>query len=181
MADYNISPEDVFTFCVWAKSDVTQTSGNYDIIFRWTDSGSGGDIGIYYSGIGANQLWCFGENSAGTARFSQTPTTTLSSGTWYFYIMEVNNVTGRAKLWIDDSNVFDVAMSGTDVEMNNNMNFVLGDRAFGGSEGFDGTIDEMRIYTRQLSDEERTALYNGYDSPTKGCSVGGNNAGFFFV
>ncbi|MEW5805648.1 MAG: LamG-like jellyroll fold domain-containing protein [Patescibacteria group bacterium] len=85
-----------------------------------------------------------------------------SYGAWHHLVLSVNDST-TAKLYLDGSLVSQKDISGfTQYWGNGNeiLSFLGRDYCSGGDCWLDGMLDEVRIYTRSLSDEEVKAIYN---------------------
>jgi len=80
----------------------------------------------------------------------------LSTGTWYFVLMWYDAVGNTAYISVNNGGAY--SQGGVAGIPDSNGNFQIG----GGSAGewFDGVLDEVFIYKRVLTDDERSWLYN---------------------
>lgn len=82
-------------------------------------------------------------------------------GTWYFLVAWHDSVADTLNLQVDNGTPNAHTTSGT-VPQTSNASFEIGARAFSGFEDFfDGLIDQVGVWKRVLTSDERTALYNG--------------------
>ena len=145
-----------WTFAMWINID---TPANNNLLASiW--SGSGGDRGyrmVTKSTSGTNceiRFQATQEGSAGTIQTAGNTSgeqITLAAGTWHYYIAQHRNGTDirmrvNNSAWIDTAFTGGVSASNTD--------WYLG-------QTFDGLIDEAAFWSKAITDEECSWLYNG--------------------
>lgn len=95
----------------------------------------------------------FGDNTArDTVKYYHTP----NLGEWYHVAATFDN--GLAKIYINGAKQAEKTSAVTSMDTNDYSAIIGG--YLGSSHSFDGTIDEVRIYNRALSDSEILADYN---------------------
>lgn len=106
----------------------------------------------------------------GTAHFSGLgSTTTLTTNTWYHVVAIVNDTLGTSELFIngvseDTGSKSTVGGSEEDVTL-------IGNGGSPPTYGFGGTIDEVGIWSRALTSDEISDLYNSGDGLSYGSSA----------
>lgn len=138
-----------FSLSTWVK--VPTTLAGYEAVI--------GKYAVTPSG------WDFGIGSNGKARMSLRGTSTLdvSSGAgpdlrdnqWH-YVVTVNTPTS-IETYVDG--ILQNTMTGTWIATTNTDSLYIGNRDSNGTTTFSGTIDEVRLYNRALTQEEITKLY----------------------
>lgn len=93
-----------------------------------------------------------------------TPTTTLSTSTWYHFVYTwkgASSAGSRGKVYINGTNV--TSSDGTPSTMlAGTADFIIGNRTGLPAGGyFDGIVDEVGIWNRELTAGEASQLYNG--------------------
>jgi hypothetical protein len=143
--DLNLGDED-FTFQVWIKPDVN--TGTRNIIDKLINPYLQYAV---YMASGVPNLWL---NGASRVAWGAA----LSSGTWYLihaWHDAANNVVG---IVVDAGTPVTASYSGGLSQSVQDFN--LG-RYAGGSSYVDGVLDEVAVWKRVLTSDDRTALYNG--------------------
>lgn len=140
-----------FTIACWIKIESAQV---FAMIF--SQSGGGYELRLDSSGTQAQ----FSNDTSGSVQ----STVTLSTGTWYFLVGWYD---GAGVMNIQVNNGTPDTLSGTPFH-NRTDNPHFGSRP-SGTLFFDGLIDEAAIWTRVLTSDERTEIYNNgnglsYDS-----------------
>ena len=139
-----------FTFSAWIKT----TSTSVDFII-------GTDANPYYSKVairsqGDGTLICFYGNYTSNENYFVSSYNTINNGEWHHIVYFINQTT--AKLYIDGS--LDTIHTLT-VTPTTNGNLTLG-AFYSGSTYYThwkGTIDQVRIFNKELSSNEVTTLY----------------------
>ncbi len=87
---------------------------------------------------------------------------TINNGEWH-HIIFVADRDGTGSLYIDGNYFYSEAISDENDSLNNNINLIFGMTPYG--LGFNGFLDDIRIYNRALSADEISALYHegGWD------------------
>jgi hypothetical protein len=93
----------------------------------------------------------------------------LSPNTWYDIIATYNSLTGTTNIYVD-GNVFATDTGANGIDVKNGENFVLGQQADLNGYSFQGDMDEIAIWNRELTPMEVNALYNnGYGCQVQSC------------
>ena len=132
------------TICVLYKKDNTQTA-NYAKVL----SNSDGTVGIYQTSAGSSNIWGY----VGTSQqwLSENPKVNLFNQFAYLVITS-NSITGKQKVFV---NGVDVTSTSTNLVYSQ----LTISNLYIGESGFKGTVGEVRIYDRVLTDEEIGILY----------------------
>ena len=163
----SLRPPDGLTLACWAKWDasiylhpmmITKTHGyGYDASY------------LLYNYIGLNGLYGNTLNTGVTAPFN----TVL--GTWYHVVFTFDDATNKFKLFLDGALVATLTQSGS-MQFDHHPVFLGVDTDFDnftGNSWIQGAMDDVRIYSRALSEAEVAALYNnvcGQDADFDGIS-----------
>jgi len=141
----NISTTHDFTVSLWVKPDTIAFA--YTILMS-SQSGNGLSIIIRSEGICAGvgtPTWISGSRKTGA----------VSAGNWYFVVYTFDESAGAGVLLINN-----VAQGYAKDALNpGGTGFIVGNRVIGGFP-FDGIIDEVSIWGRILTSDEKTELYN---------------------
>ena len=86
-----------------------------------------------------------------------------SNGSWHNAILTANRTTNLAELWIDGVSQGTKNISGFNWTSSNNAPQYIGKNY---SKYFAGSIDDVRIYNRVLTNQEVSDLYNSVANPT---------------
>jgi hypothetical protein len=146
------------TFSFWFSADVFDTGTSYNIL-------------TLYEGVGnGNGFWIFAEDNAVSIGFSGhriiTPKATLSTGVWYHVaaVVPVGAInTADVLVYIDGINQALSSEAGASQVLNSDIIEV----SIGSGEGdsavnpFDGFVDEVAIYNRELSQGEIVMICRG--------------------
>ncbi len=88
----------------WIKSTVPATSGDYNIIYRYSDSAGYDTSRVYFGGYGTNALyWKFITGNNADANNTFVISKTFNSNQWYHVIFELDNVDKKARFYLDGS------------------------------------------------------------------------------
>jgi hypothetical protein len=153
------------TISVWMKPNTTEVDGGYIVSKPWNGSG-GYNYRLQYTS--SRQIVGF---ISGATAFSFTAPAVLTANTWNHIVMTMDS-TSHVKLYINGQQNYSnahtiVSWTATDL----NVKLAIGNlypygQGWGGNSvyNFDGTVDDVRIYTRVLSPAEISALYGSYNS-----------------
>lgn len=156
-----------YSIGMWAQSDVSQTSGDYNAMFRWW-SGSGVDNSRnYWSGYANNdmRIKVYGVSASCDIQHVENIGTD-----WHYYVIVANASDDTATLYIDGEKDETCSFTGDPDDSSKNMYF--GNRQTGG-EAWDGSIDEIGIWEDALTLDQIELLYNSGD----GCNPKNNPTG----
>ena len=92
---------------------------------------------------------------------------TLSSNTWYHIVGIYDSANSKLKIWVNGVKTEVTASGSGDALGSASLNIGA---AAGGSNGFDGIIDDVAFFNRALTDAEVTALYTGNFSASPSAS-----------
>lgn len=148
------------TLSAWIKT--TDVSGGYkDIIAnQWQY----GESGIMMTIQGASTIHVPFSTATGQID-TLDATATTTDGNWH--LVTVTFDSGTVKIYVDGTEKASKTSSiVTSIAYNNSNHLLIGkDSASGGTEHFNGSIDDIQIYNRTLSSPEILSLYNGDVSP----------------
>lgn len=121
-----------------------------------TGWGGGGEFEFIGVNLSGDSLLKLGSNG-------QTPGSgsTLSPGTWYQIGYRWNASAGDYDVFLDGSVDYTVTPTGTSW-MNNLTSWIHGDCSFSGLKEWAGEVDEIRVYERELSNQE---VLDYYEAP----------------
>jgi len=169
---FDFERTDPFSISAWFKRASNTTED--DIVEKWNSEGY--DI-YFFGGDDYLRFSLDGNNSQAAVR----TTSTLNTGTWYHVVAtyDGSSSTSGMKLYVDGvSQSLSVVRNDLSETIQNNVKLAIG--AENGdfpaaSTSFDGEIDDVRVYDRELTAEEVADLY-----ATNGCEAGKivYNAGF---
>jgi len=150
-----------FAFCAWVYLDAKPN--NMRLVAKY-DNGANDREYLLYFNFAANRFY-FSVSSDGTAPgVTSAVANTLGApalATWYFIVCWHDSVANTLNIEVDDGGVDSAAHAGG---CNDNISpFALGANPVGPAEVLDGRIDEVGIWRRILSADERTILYNDGD------------------
>lgn len=82
----------------------------------------------------------------------------ITTDTWYHFVFTVSSAKARIKLYVNGTEVCSVA--GPVITSFNTSDFMVGSHNVAGNEGFYGSLDDARFYSRALSAAEIKGLYD---------------------
>lgn len=135
------------TYALWLNSDAWSGLGN-DIVAKGDVAGA-----VYFASNGTDLT----SDHPGDGLGAQTAALP-SAGAWHHIIYSK----GTAGIYIFVDNVQVVFAANTSTYALNNIAFRIGANSdgVGGDNGFDGKIDEVYIFTTELTPQERAVLYS---------------------
>lgn len=119
----------------------------------WSNYESGALRNGYFRVSSSNVLFLQDYKTGGGA---VTTTDTLSAGQWYHVVVTMNSTTSAIYI----NGVLSEQTTGLTRGTYSNQDFEFGAVTQGGGQYFDGTIDEMSFWDRQITQSEITELYN---------------------
>ena len=146
---YNTA-SDAFTFAGWIK--VTALSSTERAIFCKLQ-GSDRELVIRHQSLGVLHTHF---NSRGTLKFCSTDSAVIKAGTWQFVAVTWDG--SNIRQYINGELKQSCSHSGANVSLDGGT-FNVGTLTSGGSELFNGSIDEVRFYKRTLNEKQIRDLY----------------------
>ena len=155
---------------------IANTLGNDFSIAFWVKTPQMGGTGQWYNGAGlvdgdspgvANDFGtavCGGKFAFGTGNPDKTilSTVPINDGAWHLCVATRQQATGTICVYVDGS--LQATGTGNRNTLNASSQLEFGAIASGGGY-FDGSLDEVKIFSRTLSSNEVAALYDSYVSP----------------
>lgn len=138
------------TWAFWVKFNTLP--GNMDIFAKWSTN----EYLIRYETT-VQSIQFFFKDSL-NANKSIAGNVVLTTGTWYFVVVWIDPDADTINVQIDNQVSYATA-SHTLGSLNTTANLFIGSRD-GATNSLDGVLDEVAIWTRVLTPEERTWLYN---------------------
>jgi hypothetical protein len=148
-----------YTYAMWVKINTLPPSGSLASIISIGNSGILGDqcinINNNYSG---NSGFIASSYRASGADFAVTGVLP-SVGVWY-HIASVRDIAAnKIKIYVNGTKISESSLATSAAGYSTPVLGFIGARTPGNTSYFDGTIDDVRIYTRALSDAEMSQLY----------------------
>ena len=155
--DPSLDLVDEFTVEAWIKPvdyGPSQPGKYHGIVTKGTTSpwSNGGAFGLELHTAG--KMYFFARNSSNTGYSYAGPSYILTKNTWYHVVGQFD--TGTYRLYINGQLVDDTVVGWTSVNMNS-QNLRIGAL----NEYFNGTIDDVRIYSRALNSSEILDNFDG--------------------
>jgi hypothetical protein len=140
-----------FTISVWVNLGLVD-SNTRNIVLK------SGDLGSEYKlFLAADNIFCFNASTGSPAYAGGFGAP--SPGTWYHLLAWFDSAAGTVYLRINDS--FEASTSGCNCSTTSSEKFMIGAQRFYSPQNFfDGEIDEVGIWNRLLTTQEKTDLYN---------------------
>lgn len=172
-----------FTISAWVNLE--SVGGNNQIIVG-KDQNAAGDreYNLYYRGSTSTFTFETFSSPNSSTNLSASSFGTPSTGTWYFVVAWYDAAANTMNICVNDGAV-DSTAKGT-LQASGSAPFRIGARAYATIENyFDGMIDQVAIWKRVLTSDERTSLYNSGSGLAYPFSSGGaarlllTNAAYF--
>ena len=163
-SDLNSYP---ITLSAWVKTTST-TSGVHGVISKYLDGSNSGYALIINSGHAC--AWYY--NSSSNKVFASTcngassgiEIGNVADGNWHHVVFVVGSSGGTG--YLDGTSISTTAWAGTPTATTTSENLWIGDYDFSGGIFYNGSIDDARVYNRNLSAAEVTTLFQG-SNPTQ--------------
>lgn len=153
VASYSVGAGD-FTLALWFNQ-TSQSSQNV-LMSAITTWATALQFSLYT--LATSKVRLMRGNDAGSYVFADTPQTT-SFGTWYHVVAEYNSSTKVVRIWLNNQTPgTSGVMSGNPYTTSTAM--AIGTRTGTAGEWFTGSIDEVAVWNRLLTSDERLELYN---------------------
>lgn len=161
-SNLGLTSASTYSYSLWVKFSTITT--NNTIFSNYTNSGA--NRAIYLITKSSSTIAIDNGSSSGT-------TTSIITGTWYHFVVIVNFSTSLFTLYKNGVQVSSNTLSGNTVDSKNS--FSLG--AINNSNGLplNGYIDEAGVWSRALSTDEISQLYNSGAGIQYPFSVGSSN------
>lgn len=144
-----------FSFSFWANFEGFTGSMS---MAKWNDADNSQNS--YQFKASQTELRLGVRNSSDT-QTSVSVAASLSTSTWYYFIVTYNSSSGATKFYQDGSQLGTTQTSATGGPKDTATSLVVGRDAVDGTNYYDGIVDEMGMWSRELSSSEVTELYNG--------------------
>lgn len=146
-----------FTIACWVYLDSKPSLCG--IVGKWTITGNQQEYLISYVGGGTDRFF-FVASSAGNNQTNRQASTfgAPSTGTWYLIVAWHDAAADTVNIQINNGTV-DTTTGYTGGLFDSTAEFTVG--RYNGTNYWDGRIDEVGIWKRVLTTNERTLLYNG--------------------
>jgi hypothetical protein len=149
------------TMSMWVKG---QPSGNY---VRLLEKGENSAYELFGADSNEFRPW-MRINGNGLHRGDIGP---LDGSNWKMLTATYNSSTGQSKIYVNGSSVSSDSLS-QNIDTNSDTLRIATEESLGGSDKWDGKIDEVRVYNRSLSESEVEELYfQGVDGKFEGSYV----------
>jgi len=140
------------TVSIWFKTTDTDAK----LLSLRMDSGAASKIEIYLS---TNILYLISSYSSGTLYFDALSDATIQNNNWHHLVCTINYTTKIGYIYFDGilriENYQSTLINATTPTYN-----YLGKNGIGNIQYFSGLLDDARFYSRALTQDEITALYN---------------------
>jgi hypothetical protein len=156
LPDLGLSSNTSFTLVAWANLNTLASSkGSNHGVFGMRD----GDDNLQFDADKDGDKWqaFLGEFNGTRVELSGSNNSAGSTNTWYHVALTYNSNNTTSKLYVDASSVDSNTTQPSNFATTESLN--VGRRSDGAS-GFDGEIDDPRIYSKALSGTEVSNLYN---------------------
>lgn len=162
------------SFMCWVCFDDSNSNSDHIVFSKWRTSGN---RSYWFSYNPQSGFFRFQVTSDGSTAQGDTISYSLTTGlgTWYHLALVYDASTGSAELFIDGSSVGTFTGLATSI-YNGSADFCLSARA-GGSNNWDGYIDEAYIFDVAIDSADRAAHYNGGSGTDYATYIGGGGGG----
>ena len=161
-ADVSFADDD-FTYALWCKLDLHTV--NHDILSKYDSGGGKREYRLYFDHGQNRFIWRVTSNpsSSGTA-VNADELGNVSTGTWYFIVAWHDKTANVIGIQVNNGTADTTAQSLGCNESSSNLGVGIG--AALGANYWDGLIDEIGLWGRVLSADDKTALYGSGDGMT---------------
>ncbi len=163
---------DALTLSAWVKFETLQSTDDDVLIAKRNATGANRSYTFYSSGSGSENLtltwWQNGSTQNDTESVSWSPTT----GTWYHVAVTKSGTS--VKFYVNGSQQGSTQTGTYTGVYNSAADFRLGADQDDAADDFDGKIDDVRVWSRELSSTEIGNLYASPDTFANGSSLQGS-------
>lgn len=145
---------------LWFKPESQPATDTSYVFVGKHVGGDGNYVFNYHDVSGVKKLSVsFYDNDAPGTNVNYTINQTLANGVWNHLVYTFNVTTGTATLYVNGTSIGAVVDTSVDQLNNSAAPFTMGD--LGEVHFVDGIMDEVGIWSRELTPAEVTELYNG--------------------
>jgi hypothetical protein len=149
-----------FSISAWIKVESFSSTTRNIIIGKWNDQSNQRS---WQLSVNATRLCLFlSPDGAAGLGGGESDATTINTGTWYHIVCVFNYAAHTCIYYLNGSKVGNTITADATAIYNSTAPLRIGARQDSGgiTDIFDGIIDEVGIWTRELSSTEVTSLYN---------------------
>ncbi len=162
----DLNPEnDSFSISLWLNVTSSQNPSTPTIFGKYPQSGFYPGYRIYYDNSSGKPCACFysSSNDCNDDGTVVSADSSISGAGWKHIVAVFDKSTGNLTMYIDSQNQSSISTGfGSALPINNTNNAWIGADYFNGtfSNGLIGAIDEIRLYSKPLSQSEINELYS---------------------
>ncbi len=151
--------KNVFTYSIWASPSSVGSSGYLGVVISIGSSGGDQLIAFANNYLGGGSGWSLTSYNSDGTLLNGNSTGLPTVNTWYHFVISRNEESFRA--YLNGKLLGLVTANGKKPGYGSDQTkFYIGSRHSG--QGFLGSIDELKVFDRVLTDEEVKALYTSY-------------------
>ena len=147
-----VAPEDPVTVCFWLRDSGTRSTWDDDLLWKVESDEEG--VGSFCTRDGEVFLWTSGDNTRGESDAD------VLDGRWHHAAFVLEPGSRRMRLYVDGDEEYDVRYEDR-IEHAGRTTLRVGNNGPRGHKGYDGGLDDLRIYTRALSAAEVRSIADG--------------------
>jgi hypothetical protein len=147
-----------FSIAFWVKTTATAGSGAWTEAAGLVDATTGSNVNDFGTALAGNQL-ALRTGNTGIILFSSAP---INDGAWHYCVATRVQSTGAMQLYLDGN--LEASGTGSTNSLTASEYMKFGAIQSGGGF-FNGSLDEIKIYSRALGNLEIAALYEDGESP----------------
>jgi hypothetical protein len=147
-----------FSIAFWVKTTATAGSGAWTEAAGLVDATTGSKVNDFGTALAGNQL-ALRTGNTGIILFSSAP---INDGAWHYCVATRVQSTGAMQLYLDGN--LEASGTGSTNSLTASEYMKFGAIQSGGGF-FNGSLDEIKIYSRALGNLEIAALYEDGESP----------------
>ena len=157
-----------FSVSIWVYNTAATNAYRVDNVFA-TDNGAGTGVSLKLNGAATGAIYTFGKGIAyGGA--SATANAAMSVNTWY-HLLGTVSTSGVVTLYVNGTAQTTTGTGATGA-MSNSSPLVVGANPTGANSFFKGSVDEMGVWSREITAAEAVTLY-GSGTPPAYSTFGG--------